>query len=119
MSEEINNLDNVIISWGKISPYFLIFLLNNHILAPYLLLRHRYVWYAVSLLAIVGAIFGTIVGSNLGACLTPVGALAGIMWADILRRERVNFDYRDFIRYGILISVPTLLVTLTLLHFIL
>ena len=66
-----------------------------------------------------GAIFGTIVGSNLGACLTPVGALAGIMWADILRRERVNFDYRDFIRYGILISVPTLLVTLTLLHFIL
>ena len=46
MSEEINNLDNVIISWGKISPYFLVFLLNNYILAPYLLLRHRYVWYA-------------------------------------------------------------------------
>ena len=60
MSEEINNLDNVIISWGKISPYFLIFLLNNYILAPYLLLRHRYVWYAVTLLAVVGAIFGTI-----------------------------------------------------------
>ena len=60
MSEEINNLDNVIISWGKISPYFLVFLLNNYILAPYLLLRHRYVWYAVSLLAVVGAIFGTI-----------------------------------------------------------
>ena len=64
-----------------------------------------------------GAIYGTIVGSNLGACLTPVGALAGIMWADILRREGVKFDYRDFVRYGLLISVPTLLVTLTLLHF--
>lgn len=60
MSEEINNLDNVIISWGKISPYFLVFLINNYILAPFLLLRHRYVWYAVTLLAIVGAIFGTI-----------------------------------------------------------
>ena len=60
MSEEINNLDNVIISWGKISPYFLVFLLNNYILAPYLLLRHRYVWYAICLLAVVGAIFGTI-----------------------------------------------------------
>lgn len=60
MSEEINNLDNMIISWGKIAPYFFIFLVNNYILAPYLLLRHRYVWYAVCLLAIVGAIFGTI-----------------------------------------------------------
>lgn len=66
-----------------------------------------------------GAIFGTIVGSNLGACLTPVGALAGIMWADILRREGVKFDYRDFVRYGLLISVPTLLITLLTLHFVL
>lgn len=66
-----------------------------------------------------GAIFGTIVGSNLGACLTPVGALAGIMWADILRREGVKFDYRDFVRYGILVSVPTLIFTLLTLHFVL
>ena len=64
-----------------------------------------------------GAIFGTIVGSNLGACLAPVGALAGIMWADILRREGVKFDYRDFVRYGLMISVPTLLLTLLTLHF--
>ncbi len=66
-----------------------------------------------------GAIFGTIVGSNLGACMTPVGALAGIMWADILRREGVKFDYRDFVRYGILISIPTLILTLLTLHFVL
>lgn len=60
MSEEINNLDNVIISWGKIAPYFIIFLVNNYILAPYLLLRHRYWWYGILLLTVVGAIFGTI-----------------------------------------------------------
>ena len=66
-----------------------------------------------------GAAFGSIVGSNLGACLTPVGALAGIMWADILRREGVKFDYRDFIRHGLLISVPTLLVTLFVLQILL
>lgn len=65
-----------------------------------------------------GSAFGSIVGSNLGACLTPVGALAGIMWADILRREGVRFDYRDFVRYGVMISLPTLLVTLLTLHFI-
>ncbi len=66
-----------------------------------------------------GAAFGAIVGSNLGACLTPVGALAGIMWADILRREGVRFDYRDFVRYGSMISVPTLIITLLSLHIIL
>lgn len=61
------------------------------------------------------AAFASIAGSNLGACLTPVGALAGIMWADILRREGVRFDYRDFLRYGALVSVPTLLLLLVLL----
>ena len=64
----------------------------------------------------MGAAFGSIVGSNLGACLTPVGALAGIMWADILRREGVRFDYRDFVRYGVIISLPTLIVSLFTLH---
>lgn len=61
------------------------------------------------------AAFASIAGSNLGACLTPVGALAGIMWADILRREGVRFDYRDFLRYGAIVSVPTLLLFLVLL----
>ena len=61
------------------------------------------------------AAFASIVGSNLGAYLTPVGALAGIMWADILRRERVPFDYRDFVKYGAMVSIPTLLVALLLL----
>ncbi len=61
------------------------------------------------------AAFASIIGSNLGAYLTPVGALAGIMWADILRRERVAFDYRDFIKYGAVVSIPTLFVALLIL----
>lgn len=65
------------------------------------------------------AAFASIVGSNLGAYLTPVGALAGIMWADILRREKVAFDYRDFIKYGATVSIPTLLVALFTLSLLL
>ena len=68
-----------------------------------------------SLNGTAAAAFASIAGSNLGACLTPVGALAGIMWADILKREGVRFDYRDFLRYGALVSVPTLLLFLILL----
>lgn len=60
MAEQSINFDNVVISWGKIAPYFLIFLINNYILAPYLLLKHRYWWYGILLLFVVSAIFGSI-----------------------------------------------------------
>jgi arsenical pump membrane protein len=38
----------------------------------------------------LGAAYGTVVGSNIGAFLTPVGALAGIMWMSLLKRYRQN-----------------------------
>ncbi len=65
------------------------------------------------------AAYASVIGSNLGACLTPVGALAGIMWADILRRERVPFDLRDFVRIGSIVSIPSLLAALLALALIL
>jgi arsenical pump membrane protein len=66
-----------------------------------------------------GAAYAAVIGSNLGACLTPVGALAGIMWADILRRERISFDYRDFLRIGSITSLPTLVAALGALALVL
>ena len=56
------------------------------------------------------AVFGAIVGSNLGAILTPVGALAGIMWSNILRRSEVKYTFVDFMKFGVIIGVPTLVV---------
>ena len=61
------------------------------------------------------AAYAAIVGSNLGACLTPVGALAGIMWADILRRNGLPFDFRDFVKYGSAVSIPALAAALAVL----
>ena len=60
MSERVVDFDKVIISWGKISPYFLIFLVNTTILAPRLLLRNRYWLYSILLLVMLFTIFGTI-----------------------------------------------------------
>ncbi len=67
----------------------------------------------------IGAIYATIVGSNLGALLTPIGALAGIMWSSILKKHQVNFGYASFIKYGAIISIPTLAVNLAILFIIL
>ena len=56
----------------------------------------------------LGAAYGTVVGSNIGAFLTPVGALAGIMWMSLLKRYHVRFSFLRFVEYGAATSVPVL-----------
>ncbi len=66
-----------------------------------------------------GAVFASIIGSNIGAFLTPIGALAGIMWNNILHNHNVKYSYLDFVKTGFIVSVPTLLVALlTLMLFV-
>ena len=50
------------------------------------------------------SVFSTIIGSNLGALLTPIGALAGIMWMSILKHKGVHFSFGEFIKYGAVIT---------------
>ncbi len=57
-------------------------------------------------------IFATIIGSNVGAYLTPIGALAGIMWINILRSQEIKLSFLKFMLYGIIIATPTLLASL-------
>lgn len=56
-------------------------------------------------------IYGSIIGSNVGAFITPVGALAGIMWNKILKAFDVKFPFIKFVLYGFAVAVPTLLAT--------
>ncbi|MFA5236143.1 MAG: SLC13 family permease [Bacilli bacterium] len=58
------------------------------------------------------AVYATIIGSNLGAILSPIGALAGIMWMSILKREGIRYGYGSFLRYGFIISLPLMLISL-------
>ena len=55
------------------------------------------------------AIYSSIIGSNIGAFLTPIGALAGIMFSDLVNKQKVNYGFSKFIKYGIIISIPTIL----------
>ena len=58
------------------------------------------------------AVYATVVGSNLGACLTPIGALAGIMWSSILKEHHLKFGYADFLKIGTTVAVPSLIAAL-------
>lgn len=57
MSEEHVLLVNILIVWSKLVPYIFIFLINNYILAPYLLFRRKYISYSVLLLVMLVVIF--------------------------------------------------------------
>lgn len=53
----------------------------------------------------INIIYATIIGSNIGAILTPVGALAGIMWMRLLKTNNVNYSFLDFSKNGVIITI--------------
>ena len=64
------------------------------------------------------AIYATIIGSNISAFFTPIGALAGIMWSSILNEHGYKFGYLSFLKIGVCIAIPTLLAALGVLWLI-
>lgn len=67
----------------------------------------------------IKALYSTIIGSNIGAFLSPIGALAGIMWISILKEHNIDYGFNKFLKYGIIIVIPTLLMALLGLSIIL
>ena len=63
-----------------------------------------------------GALFASIIGSNVGAYLSPVGALAGIMWLSILKKNGHPLSFLHFMKYGVIISIPIMILALLALH---
>ena len=66
-----------------------------------------------------GALYASVIGSNLGAFLTPLGALAGIMWTGMLTTYGVKLSFAKFVKYGTAVSIPTLLTSLGALYVVL
>ena len=69
--------------------------------------------------ASAGAMYATVIGSNLGAFFTPIGALAGLMWGSILAEHDIKFGYLDFLKLGVTVAVPTLAAALGTLYLVL
>lgn len=59
--------------------------------------------------------YASIIGSNIGAFLTPLGALAGIMFINIVNKENIKFSFLTFVKYGLIISIPTITAALGML----
>ena len=76
---------------------------------------------AGGLTGVVGqkAVYSTVIGSNIGAYLTPLGALAGLMFTSILSRHGVKFSFKDFVKYGFIVAPLTLCAALVALGIVL
>lgn len=57
-------------------------------------------------------------GSNLGANFTLIGALAGIMFADLLRAKGLRLSYARFARTGLLAMPLVVLATTVAIFFV-
>ena len=67
----------------------------------------------------LGPVFASIIGSNLGAYLTPLGALAGIMWMSILKTTGVHYSFGRFTKYGFCVVIPACAAALFVLGIVL
>jgi arsenical pump membrane protein len=60
-------------------------------------------------------VYAALIGGDLGPRLLPIGSLAGLLWLHALRRRGVEVGVGTFIRVGLVVTIPSLAVSLLVL----